>query len=97
MAARHVGRHSDKGEMGPRGSEPHYVVTPGKIMCAPAIFADGFPGNPAKPKMRGNAKEMGTSQFPLSKKNEMNNGPYKAFGIRGENQNGKGGKKGLGD
>ena len=97
MAARHVGPKSASGGQSARGSEPHFVLTPGKIMCAPAIFADGFPGSPPKPKLRGNAKEMGSSHYPLSAKNESNSGPYKAFGIRGENQNGKGGKKGLGD
>lgn len=80
-----------------QSSEPHYILTPGKVMAGPVIFANGFPGEPARPKMRGDAKEIGTSNFPLGGKNVSNNGPYQAFGLKGTNANGRGGKKGLGN
>ena len=80
-----------------KSGEPHYVLTPGKLMAGPSIFANGLPGNPAAPKERGDAKAVGSANYPLGARNPSNSGPYKAFGIRGSNDNGKGGKKGLGD
>ena len=80
-----------------RSGEPHYVLTPGKLMAGPSIFANGLPGNPAAPKMRGDAKAVGSAGYPQGARNPSNNGPMKAFGIRGSNQDGRGGKGGLGD
>lgn len=79
------------------GKGPHYVLTPGKLMAGPAIFENGFPGTPAAPARRGDAKPVGSANYPLGARNPSNNGPYKAFGIKGENQGGRGGKGGLGD
>jgi hypothetical protein len=79
------------------GKGPHYVLTPGKLMTGPDIFANGLPGNPSAPKMRGDAKAPGSSHYPMGATNAKNSGPFKAFGIRGSNENGKGGKGGLGD
>lgn len=79
-----------------RKGGPHYVLTPGKLMAGPDIFANGLPGNPSAPKLRGDAKEVGTANYPLGARNPSNSGPFKAFGIR-SNDGGKGGKKGLGD
>lgn len=79
-----------------RSSEPHYVLTPGKLMVGPSIYANGLPGEPAAPRMRGDAKAVGSANYPLGSKNVSNTGPYGAFGIK-SNANGKGGKKGLGN
>ena len=79
------------------GAGPHYVLTPGKLMAGPDIFANGLPGNPSAPKERGDAKAVGSANYPLGARNPSNNGPFKAFGIKGSNQGGKGGKGGLGD
>jgi hypothetical protein len=75
-------------------SEPPYIVTQGKVMVSPVIFQEGIPGSPNRPKMRGDAKPIGSWNFPESKKNPSNSGPYGAFGIKGENQGGRGGKRG---
>lgn len=79
------------------GKGPHYVLTPGKLMAGPAIFANGLPGSPSAPTTRGDAKPVGSANYPMGARNPSNSGPFKAFGIRGENQNGSGGKKGLSD
>ena len=88
-------RASGKGE-GKEGmsSEPPHITTPGGVLTPVAGFQNGIPGNPPAPKMRGDAKPMGSWTFPLSAKNPSNSGPYGAFGIKGENQSGRGGKKG---
>lgn len=90
-------RASGKGE-GKEGmsSEKPYYQTRGKLVVAPILLGDhgGIPGSPPSPKMRGDAKPMGSWTFPLSAKNPSNSGPYGAFGIKGENQSGRGGKKG---
>lgn len=79
------------------GKGPHYVLTPGKLMAGPAIFANGLPGNPAAPTTRGDAKPVGSANYPMGARNPSNSGPFKAFGIRGTNDNGKGGKRGMSD
>ena len=76
-------------------SEPPYIITQGKVMVSPVIFQNGIPGSPARPKMRGDAKPIGSSTFPQSKKNPSNSGPYEAFGIQKNVEGGRGGKKGM--
>ena len=75
-------------------SEPPYILTQGKVLVSPVIFQEGIPGSPNRPKMRGDAKPIGSWNFPASAKNPSNKGPYGAFGIKGENNEGRGGKKG---
>jgi hypothetical protein len=76
-------------------SERPWVLTKGKILTAPVIFTNGIPGDPPAPKMRGDAKPMGSWQAPVAAKNPSNSGPYQAFGIRSAQQEGKGGKRGM--
>lgn len=78
-----------------KGAGPHYVLTPGKLMAGPAIFENGLPGNPSAPRERGDAKAVGSANYPMSAKNPKNTGPLKAFGLKGSG--GVGGKGGLGD
>lgn len=77
-------------------SERPWILTKGKILTAPVIFTNGIPGDPPKPKMRGDAKPMDSWHFPQTAKNTLNGGPMGAFGIKSQAK-GKGGTKGLGN
>ncbi len=64
-------------------SEPVYTVTPGGIMTGPVQF-QSLNGNPPEPKMRGDAKPVGSHGFPASRKQSGAGGALGAFGFGGK-------------
>jgi len=95
MAGHREGYSKGDGKEG-MSSERPYILTSGKVLTPVVGFANGIPGNPPAPKMRGDAKPVGSYNAPNGMRNPSNNGPYKAFGMQ-NSSNGRGGKKGLGD
>lgn len=87
MAHRADGKGSKEGQ----SSEPHYITTGGGVLVAPAIYQNGLPGDPPKPKMRGDAKPIGTAPFPGGgAATNRGGGPLGAFGFTKRQGGGKG-------
>ena len=72
-------------------SEPTHFTTPGGVLMGVAGFQNGIPGNPPAPKMRGDAKPVGSNNWPQGGAARNKGGPaLGAFGIKTGGRLGKG-------